>query len=88
VTRAPCNGRAEPSSHHQPRRQRAGKWLAGVPSAVSAVTALLAVLGIINDIAMQCVAVCAVLTALPNELQIPPQGRWWIERLCLVLGGV
>jgi UDP-N-acetylmuramyl pentapeptide phosphotransferase/UDP-N-acetylglucosamine-1-phosphate transferase len=65
--------------------------------AVSAATALLAVLGMIDDmrslpaavrLAMQCVAVGAVSTALPNELQCFPQVPWWIERICLALGWV
>jgi UDP-N-acetylmuramyl pentapeptide phosphotransferase/UDP-N-acetylglucosamine-1-phosphate transferase len=65
--------------------------------AVSAATALLAVVGMIDDmrslpatarLAMQCIAVGAVITALPNELQILPQVPRSIERMCLVLGGV
>jgi UDP-N-acetylmuramyl pentapeptide phosphotransferase/UDP-N-acetylglucosamine-1-phosphate transferase len=65
--------------------------------AVTAATALLAVVGAIDDIrslpavarlAMQCIAVGAVITALPNELQILPQVPWLIERACLFLVGV
>ncbi len=65
--------------------------------AVTAATALLAVVGAIDDIrslpagarlAMQCIAVSAVVTALPNELQILPQVPWPIERTCLFLAGV
>jgi UDP-N-acetylmuramyl pentapeptide phosphotransferase/UDP-N-acetylglucosamine-1-phosphate transferase len=57
--------------------------------AVTAATALLAVVGAIDDIrslpaarrlAMQCMAVGAVIIALPNELRIFPQVPWPIER--------
>src|SRR6266702_1344323 len=53
--------------------------------AVTAATALLAVVGAIDDmrslpaaarLAMQCIALSAVVTALPNELQILPQVPW------------
>src|SRR6266446_3716578 len=59
---------------------------------VISATVLLAVIGAIDDIrslpaaarlAMQCIAVGAVITALPNELQILPQVPWPIERACL-----
>ena len=65
--------------------------------AVSAAAALLAVVGARDDLrslpaavrlAMQCVAVGAVIAALPRELQIVPQVPWWIERAGLFLGGV
>jgi UDP-N-acetylmuramyl pentapeptide phosphotransferase/UDP-N-acetylglucosamine-1-phosphate transferase len=64
---------------------------------VTAATALLAVVGAIDDmrslptaarLAMQCIAVGAVIAALPNELQILPQLPWSIERVCLFLVGV
>ncbi len=64
---------------------------------VISATVLLAVIGAIDDIrslpaaarlAMQCIAVGAVITALPNELQILPQVPWPIERACLFLAGV
>ena len=65
--------------------------------AVTAAAALLAAVGAIDDIrslpaalrlALQCIAVGAVIAALPTELQILPQVPWWIERACLFLGGV
>ena len=71
---------------------QAGQFLA-----VTAATALLAVVGAIDDIrplpaaarlALQCIAVGAVITALPNELQILPHVPWSIERACLLLAGV
>jgi len=71
---------------------QAGQFLA-----VTAATALLAVVGAIDDVrslpaaarlALQCIAVGAVITALPNELQILPQVPWSIERACLLLAGV
>src|SRR6516165_4356864 len=64
---------------------------------VISATVLLAVIGAIDDIrslpaaarlAMQCIAVGAVITALPNELQILPQVPWPIERACLFLAAV
>ena len=64
---------------------------------VISATVLLAVIGAIDDIrslpaaarlAMQCIAVGAVITALPNELQILPQVPWPFERACLFLAGV
>jgi UDP-N-acetylmuramyl pentapeptide phosphotransferase/UDP-N-acetylglucosamine-1-phosphate transferase len=66
-------------------------------AAVTAGAALLAVVGAIDDmrslpaasrLAMQCIAVGIVIAALPNELRILPQLPWWIERACLLLGGV
>ena len=65
--------------------------------AVTAATALLAVVGAIDDmrslpaaarLAMQCIAVGAVIAALPTELKIVPQLPWSIERAGLFLGGV
>src|SRR5262244_2567516 len=73
-------------------RDQAGQFLA-----VTAATALLAVVGAIDDIrplpaaarlALQCIGVGAVITALPNELQILPHVPWSIERACLLLAGV
>jgi UDP-N-acetylmuramyl pentapeptide phosphotransferase/UDP-N-acetylglucosamine-1-phosphate transferase len=64
---------------------------------VTSATVLLAVVGAIDDIrsspaaarlAMQCIAVGAVIAVLPNELQILPQLPWGIERACLFLAGV
>src|SRR5260370_5484380 len=57
----------------------------------------LAVVGAIDDmrslpaaarLAMQCIAVGAVIATLPNELQILPHAPWLIERACLFLAGV
>jgi len=65
--------------------------------AVTSATVLLAVIGAIDDIrslpatarlAMQCVAIGAVITALPSELQILPHVPWPIERAGLFLAGV
>jgi UDP-N-acetylmuramyl pentapeptide phosphotransferase/UDP-N-acetylglucosamine-1-phosphate transferase len=65
--------------------------------AVTAAAALLAVVGAIDDIrtlpaptrlALQSIAVAAVIAALPNELQILPQVPWRIDRACLFLGGL
>jgi UDP-N-acetylmuramyl pentapeptide phosphotransferase/UDP-N-acetylglucosamine-1-phosphate transferase len=65
--------------------------------AVTAATTLLAMVGAIDDmrslpaatrLAGQCIAVGAVIAALPNELQIFPQVPWSIERACLLLVGV
>jgi len=73
-------------------RSQSGQFLT-----VISATVLLTVIGAIDDIrslpaaarlAMQCIAVAAVIAALPNELQILPQVPWPIERACLFLAGV
>jgi UDP-N-acetylmuramyl pentapeptide phosphotransferase/UDP-N-acetylglucosamine-1-phosphate transferase len=65
--------------------------------AVSAATALLGVVGAIDDmrslpatarLATQCIAVGAVITALPPEVQIIPHVPWAIERAGLFLAAV
>jgi UDP-N-acetylmuramyl pentapeptide phosphotransferase/UDP-N-acetylglucosamine-1-phosphate transferase len=65
--------------------------------AVSAATALLGVVGAIDDmrslpatarLATQCIAVGAVITALPTEVQIIPHVPWAIERAGLFLAAV
>jgi UDP-N-acetylmuramyl pentapeptide phosphotransferase/UDP-N-acetylglucosamine-1-phosphate transferase len=65
--------------------------------ALTAAAALLAVVGAIDDmrslsaatrLAMQCIAVGAVIATLPKDLQILPQAPWWIERVGLFLAGV
>jgi UDP-N-acetylmuramyl pentapeptide phosphotransferase/UDP-N-acetylglucosamine-1-phosphate transferase len=65
--------------------------------AVSGATALLAVVGALDDIhslpaaarlAMQCIAVGAVITALPPEVRVIPHVPWGIERAGLFLVGV
>ena len=65
--------------------------------ALTAATALLGLVGAMDDmrslpaaarLAMQCIAVGAVIAALPAELQIIPQLPWSIERACLFLAGV
>ena len=65
--------------------------------AVSGATALLAVVGARDDIhslpaaarlAMQCIAVGAVITALPPEVRVIPHVPWGIERAGLFLVGV
>lgn len=62
-----------------------------------AATALLALVGVMDDmrslsaaarLAMQCIAVGAVIAALPTELKIVPQLPWSVERAGLFLGGV
>jgi UDP-N-acetylmuramyl pentapeptide phosphotransferase/UDP-N-acetylglucosamine-1-phosphate transferase len=58
---------------------------------------LLAVVGAVDDLrglptmprlALQCVAVGMVIATLPAELRIVPALPWWIERACLLVGGV
>jgi UDP-N-acetylmuramyl pentapeptide phosphotransferase/UDP-N-acetylglucosamine-1-phosphate transferase len=65
--------------------------------ALTAATALLALVGVMDDmrslpatarLAMQCIAVGAVIAALPSELRVVPQLPWSIERAGLFLGGV
>jgi len=64
---------------------------------VTAATTLLALVGAIDDIrslpaaarlAMQCIAVGAVITALPNDVQILPQVPSWIERAGVFVAAV
>jgi UDP-N-acetylmuramyl pentapeptide phosphotransferase/UDP-N-acetylglucosamine-1-phosphate transferase len=64
---------------------------------LTAATVLLAVVGAVDDmrplpeaarLAVQCIAVAAVIVALPSEFQILPQLPSWLERACLFLGGV
>jgi UDP-N-acetylmuramyl pentapeptide phosphotransferase/UDP-N-acetylglucosamine-1-phosphate transferase len=65
--------------------------------ALTAATALLGLVGAMDDmrslpaaarLAMQCIAVGAVIAALPAEMQIVPQLPWSIERAGLLLAGV
>jgi len=65
--------------------------------AVTAAMILLAVVGAIDDmlslratprLAMQCIAVGTIIAALPADLQILPHFPWWVERGCLLLGGL
>jgi len=64
---------------------------------LTAATVLLAAVGAVDDIrplpevarlAVQCIAVGAVIAALPGEFQILPNVPKWLERACLFLGGV
>jgi UDP-N-acetylmuramyl pentapeptide phosphotransferase/UDP-N-acetylglucosamine-1-phosphate transferase len=65
--------------------------------AVTAAALLLAAVGAIDDmhtlpalarLVAQCLAVGAVIVALPDEFRVLPQAPWWIERACLLVGGV
>ncbi len=58
---------------------------------------LLALVGAVDDIrtlpaaprlVLQCLAVGALIAALPAEWHILPFVPWWAERICLFLGGV
>jgi len=64
---------------------------------LTAAAIFLALVGAIDDLrtlpaalrlALQFIAVGAVIAALPSELRILPVLPWWMERACLVLGGV
>jgi UDP-N-acetylmuramyl pentapeptide phosphotransferase/UDP-N-acetylglucosamine-1-phosphate transferase len=64
---------------------------------LTATTALLAVVGAIDDVrsspaavrlALQCIAVGALVAMFPRELQVLPHVPWWIERAGLFLAGV
>src|SRR3984893_14655376 len=64
---------------------------------VSSAAGLLAVVGAIDDmrslppaarLLMHCIAVGAVIAALPTEWRLLPQAPFWIERAGLFLGGV
>ena len=65
--------------------------------ALTATAALLAVVGAMDDLrslsagirlAVQCIAVGALIAALPNQLRILPQLPWWLERAGLFVGVV
>ena len=65
--------------------------------AVTAGMTLLAAVGVIDDmrslraaprLAVQCVAVGAIIIALPADLQIVPHLPRWLERSCLFVGGL
>jgi UDP-N-acetylmuramyl pentapeptide phosphotransferase/UDP-N-acetylglucosamine-1-phosphate transferase len=64
---------------------------------VTGATIFLAVVGAIDDLrtlpaaprlVLQFIAVGAVIAALPHEVQILPMLPWWLERACLLVGGV
>jgi UDP-N-acetylmuramyl pentapeptide phosphotransferase/UDP-N-acetylglucosamine-1-phosphate transferase len=64
---------------------------------LTATTALLAVVGAIDDVrsspaavrlALQCIAVGALVAMFPRELQVLPHVPWWIERAGFFLAGV
>ena len=64
---------------------------------LTATAALLAVVGARDDVrslsaavrlAIQCIAVGALIAALPDQLRVLPQVPWWLERAGLFLGGV
>lgn len=42
----------------------------------------------LSRLALQAVAVGVVIAALPPELRIFPALSWWLERLCVLIGGV
>jgi UDP-N-acetylmuramyl pentapeptide phosphotransferase/UDP-N-acetylglucosamine-1-phosphate transferase len=65
--------------------------------AVTAAVLLLVVIGAIDDmhtlpeaarLVVQCLAVGAVIVALPDEFRVLPLAPWWIERSCFLVGGV
>ena len=64
---------------------------------VSAAAILLTILGALDDmhslpatvrLIAQCVAVGAVVIALPHDMQVLPQLPWWMDRVCLLIAGV
>ena len=68
------------SSSPSPPRPRSWPWSAAIDD--------LRPLPAGARLALQCLAVGIVIAALPGELRIVPQAPWWIERACLLLGGV
>jgi UDP-N-acetylmuramyl pentapeptide phosphotransferase/UDP-N-acetylglucosamine-1-phosphate transferase len=65
--------------------------------AVTAAALLLAIVGAIDDmgtlpaaarLVVQCLAVGAVIVALPDEFHVLPQVPRWVERACWLIGGV
>lgn len=70
---------------------------AGEFPALTIAAVLLAAVGAIDDIrtlsvtprlALQCVAVGIVIAAIPADWRVVALLPWWIERACLLLGGV
>jgi UDP-N-acetylmuramyl pentapeptide phosphotransferase/UDP-N-acetylglucosamine-1-phosphate transferase len=66
-------------------------------TAVTAAAAVLALVGALDDVrplpevvrlVAQFIAVIAVVAALPHGFRILPQWPWWLESVCLVVGGV
>ncbi|HEY4858167.1 MAG TPA: glycosyl transferase [Xanthobacteraceae bacterium] len=64
---------------------------------ISAAAILLTILGAIDDmhslpatvrLIAQCIAVGAVVIALPHDMQVLPQLPWWMDRACLLIAGV
>ncbi len=64
---------------------------------VTAATLFLACIGAVDDLrtlpaalrlSLQFIAVGSVVAALPSEWQVLPFLPWWIERACLLIGGV
>lgn len=64
---------------------------------VTAAAIFLGCVGAVDDLrtlpaalrlSLQFIAVGAVIAALPNELQVLPLLPWWVERACLLIGGV
>jgi UDP-N-acetylmuramyl pentapeptide phosphotransferase/UDP-N-acetylglucosamine-1-phosphate transferase len=65
--------------------------------AVTAAAILLALVGAIDDLrtlptvprlVLQFLAVGAVIATLPSDMRVEPGLPWWIERACLLIGGV
>ena len=70
---------------------------AGQFAAVTAGAVLLACVGAVDDmrglpvvprLVLQCAAVAIVIAALPADLRVVPLLPWWLERACLLLGGL
>ena len=64
---------------------------------VTAAAMFLACVGAVDDLrtlpaalrlSLQFIAVGAVIAAVPSELQVLPLLPWWLERVCLLFGGV
>jgi UDP-N-acetylmuramyl pentapeptide phosphotransferase/UDP-N-acetylglucosamine-1-phosphate transferase len=65
--------------------------------ALTMAAALLATVGAIDDIrplsvafrlVLQCLAVSLILAAIPADWRVDAMVPWWVERACLLLGGV
>jgi UDP-N-acetylmuramyl pentapeptide phosphotransferase/UDP-N-acetylglucosamine-1-phosphate transferase len=64
---------------------------------VGAAAILLVIVGAIDDmrslpaamrLALQCAAVGAVVFTLPDRVRVLPELPWWMDRACLLIGGV
>jgi UDP-N-acetylmuramyl pentapeptide phosphotransferase/UDP-N-acetylglucosamine-1-phosphate transferase len=69
-------------------RQLAIVFAAAIGLAIVGVTDDVRPLEALPRLVLQAAAVGAVIAVLPAELRVLPMLPWWIERLCILIGGV